>query len=153
MGNSTYIAPANATDLMTGNLDSLANGANNIGATAIDNSTNRYFYAIFELALAAVDLNASTNPAVELYLVPSYDGATYADAGTDASTTRHPPAQYLVAVMGLDPGAASVAHKAVSPHVILDPIKYTPVVVNETGQNFAASGNTLKVKTYTATTA
>lgn len=137
---------------MSTNIATLGNDKSNIGATAIDNTTNRYFYAIFELVLAAVDLSASTNPSVSLYLVPSYDGTNYADDGTDDSTTLHPPQQYQVAAMGVDPGVGSIAHRAVSPHIMIDPIKYTPVIVNKTGQAFV-SANTLKAKYYTPTTA
>jgi hypothetical protein len=137
---------------MSTNIATLGNDKSNIGATAIDNTTNRYFYAIFELVLAAVDLSAQANPAVSLYLVPSYDGTNYADDGTDDSTTLYPPQQYQVAAMGVDPGAGSIAHRAVSPHILIDPVKYTPVIVNKTGAAFV-SANTLKAKYYTVTTA
>lgn len=153
MGNSTYIAPAvqGTETLMSTDLNTLANDAVNVGAVLPDNSSNRYFYAEFELVLASVDLSAQINPGVELYLVPSYDGTNYADTGTDASTTVYPPAQYLVAVLGV--AETSAAHRAVSPHIMIDPLKYTPVVINKTGAALAASGNTLKCKYYTVTTA
>lgn len=153
MGSSTYIAPAGATELMKANLNALANDTVNVGATIIDNTTNRYFYAIFELELASVDLSSQNNPAVELYLVPSYDDTNYADTGTDASATVYPPTQYLVAVLGV--AETSAAHRAVSPHVMLDPVKYTPVVINKTGAALAttATDNILNIKTYTVTTA
>lgn len=153
MGNSTYIAPAvqGTETLMSTDLNSLANDAVNVGAVLPDNTSNRYFYAEFELVLASVDLSAQINPGVELYLVPSYDGTNYADVGTDASTTVYPPAQYLVAVLGV--AETSAAHRAVSPHIMIDPLKYTPVVINKTGVALAASGNTLKSKYYTVTTA
>ncbi len=151
MGNTTYIAPAGEQTLMDTDLNALANLTTNVGAVVIDNTTNRYLYAEFEIVLASVDLSAQVNPAVELYLVPSYDGTNYADTGTDASTTIYPPAQYLVAVMGV--AITSAAHKAISPHILIDPIKYTPVVINKTGAIFGATLNTLKVKYYTPTTA
>ena len=153
MGNSTYIAPAveGTETLMSADLNSLANNAVNVGVVLPDNTTNRYFYVEFELILTSVDLSAQANPAVEVYLVPSYDGTNYADTGTDASLTVYPPTQYLVAVMGV--AETSAAHRSVSPHVIIDPLKYTPVVINKTGAAFAAATNTLKSKYYTATTA
>ena len=153
MGASTYIAPVTqgTETLMSADLNSLADDAVNVGAVLPDNTSNRYFYGIFELVLATVDLSAQNNPAVELYMVPSYDGTNYADTGTDASTTVLPPAQYLVAVLGV--AESSAAHRAISPHVMLDPVKYTPVVVNKTGAALNSSGNTLKSKYYTATTA
>ncbi len=151
MGNTTYIAPAGEQTLMDTDLNALASLTTNVGAVVIDNTTNRYLYAEFELVLASVDLSAQVNPAVEVYLVPSYDGTNYADTGTDASTTILPPAQYLVAVMGV--AITSAAHRAVSPHILIDPIKYTPVVINKTGAAFGATLNTLKVKYYTPSTA
>ncbi len=151
MGNTTYIAPAGEQTLMDTDLNALASLTTNVGAVVIDNTTNRYLYAEFELVLASVDLSAQVNPAVEIYLVPSYDGTNYADTGTDASTTILPPAQYLVAVMGV--AITNAAHRAVSPHILIDPIKYTPVVINKTGIALAATLNTLKAKYYTPTTA
>ena len=153
MGNSTYIQPANATELMKADLNALAIDASNVGAVILDNSSNKYFYAVFELELGSVDLSAKTNPACELYLVPSYDDTNYADTGTDASTTVYPPQQYFVCVLGV--AETSAAHRAVSPHIMLDPVNYTPVLINKTGAALAASAttNVLTVKTYTPTTA
>lgn len=152
MGNSTYTPPAvQGTEiLMSADLDSLADNAVNVGIVLPDNTSNRYFYAEFELYLASVDLSAQTNPGVELYLVPSYDSTNYADAGTDASATVYPPTQYFVAVLGM--AETSAVHRAVSPHVMIDPLKYTPVVINKTGVALAATGNVLKSKYYTVTT-
>jgi len=153
MGNTTFIAPANEQTLMDTDLNALANLTTNVGAVVIDNTTNRYLYAIFELYLASIDLSAQTNPAVELYLIPSFDGTNYADTGDDADTVDYPPAQYLVAVMGFNTADVAEVHRAVSPHIMLDPVKYKPVVINRLGVAMPATLNTLKVKTYTATTA
>jgi len=153
MGNSTYIAPAvqGTETLMSTDLNSLADDTVNVGAVLPDNTSNRFFYAEFELYLASVDLSAQNNPGVELYMVPSYDGTNYADVGTDASATVYPPTQYLVAVLGV--AETSAVHRAVSPHVMIDPLKYTPVVINKTGAALAGTGNVLKSKYYTVTTA
>ncbi len=153
MGNTTYTAPvvSGTETLMSTDLNSLANNTTNVGAVVIDNTSNLYLYIEFELVLASVDLSAQTNPAVEVYLIPSYNGTNYADTGTDASTTILPPSQYLVAVMGVV--ITNAAHLAVSSHIMLDPIKYTPVVINKTGVALAAANNTLKFKVYTPTVA
>ena len=153
MGASTYISPAvQGTEiLMDTVLNSLADNTTNVGTVLPDNTSNRYFFAEFELYLASVDLSAKTNPGVELYMVPSYDGTNYADVGTDASATVYPPQQYLVAVLGV--AETSAVHRAVSPHVLIDPLKYTPVVINKTGAAFASTGNVLKSKYYTLNTA
>lgn len=153
MGNSTYIAPAveGTETLMSTDLNSLADNTVNVGAVLPDNTSNRYFFVEFELVLASVDLSAKTNPGVEVYMVPSYDGTNYADTGTDASNSVYPPTQYLVAVLGV--AETSAAHRAISPHILIDPLKYTPVVINKTGAAFAAADNILKSKYYTLTTA
>lgn len=153
MGNSTYITPAvqGTETLMSTDLNALADNTVNVGAVLPDNTTNRYFYAEFELYLATVNLSAQTNPAVELFMVPSYDGTNYADVGTDGSATVYPPMQYNVSVLGV--AATSAVHLAVSPHIMLDPIKYTPVLINKTGAALGATGNVLKAKYYTLTTA
>lgn len=153
MGNSTYIAPEvqGTETLMDTVLNSLADNTVNVGSVLPDNTSNRYFYAVFELLLAQVDLSAKTNPGVELYMVPSYDGTNYGDTGTDASNSVYPPTQYLVCVLGV--AETDAAHRAISPHIMLDPLKYTPVVINKTGAALAATGNVLKSKYYTTTTA
>lgn len=153
MGNSTYIAPAvqGTETLMSTDLNSLANDTVNVGTVLPDNTSNRYFYVEFELYLASVDLSAQDNPAVEIFMVPSYDGTNYGDTGTDGSSTVYPPMQYLAAVLGV--AGTSAAHRSVSPHILIDPLKYTPVVINKTGAALASSGNTLKSKYYTTTTA
>jgi hypothetical protein len=153
MGNSTFTALATegTETLMSTDLNALADNASNVGVVLPNNTTNRYFYAVFELYLASVDLSAKTNPGVMLYLAPSYDGTNYADTGTDASGTVYPPMQYLACVLGV--AETSAVHRAVSPHIMLDPLKYTPVVVNKTGAALAGTGNVLKSKYYTITTA
>lgn len=152
MGNTFFIVPiVSGTEiLMSTDLNSLANNTVKVGSVIIDNTSNRYLYVEFELVIASVDLSAQVNPAVELYLIPSYDGINYADTGIDGSTTILPPNQYLVAVMGVV--ITNAAHRAISPHIMLDPIKYTPVVINKTGVALAAANNTLKFKIYTTIT-
>lgn len=153
MGNSTYIAPVvqGTETLMSTDLNGLADATVNVGVVLPDNTSNRYLFAEFELVLASADLSAKTNPGVELYLVPSYDGTNYGDTGTDGSNSVYPPVQYNVCVLGV--AETSAAHRAVSPHILLDPLKYTPVIINKTGATLAGAGNTLKSKYYTLTTA
>ena len=153
MGNSTYLAPVvqGTETLMSTDLNSLADNAVNVGVVLPDNTSNRYFYMVLEAYLASVDLSAKTNPALEVFFVPSYDGTNYGDVGTDASTTVYPPQQYQVCVLGV--AETSAAHRAISPHILFDPLKYTPVVINTTGAALAATGNVLKSKYYTVTTA
>ena len=151
MGNSTFTAPANEQTLIDTGLNALANDAIKISTAILDNTSNRFYNSVIELVLSSVDLTSQSNPAADLYLVPSYDGTNYADTGTDDSTTIYPPAQYFLAAMGV--AKTSAVHRAVSSRLMLDPLKYKAVLINKTGAGFGATNNTLKVKTYTNTTA
>ncbi len=147
MGNATYNQSPTLSDLMTTGLNALADDTVNVGSTIVDNTTNKYYYATFEIYLPIIDLSGTTNPALELYLVPSADGTNYADTGTDGGTTDYPSSVYLVGVFGIQ--ETNAAHRAVLERVVLSPLKYTPVIINKTQAALAATLNTLKVGTYT----
>lgn len=134
------------TTYMSTDLNSLANNTTNIGATAFDNTVSKDMYAAAELVLASVDLSGQTNPSVELYIVPSIDGTNYVDDGTDASTTDYPPSSALAGVFQIQ--ATNAAHRSAIEIFQLGPYKYTVVVINKTGVALAASGNTLKITTF-----
>ena len=150
MGNATYNqSPSADQTLMSTDLNSLADDTTNVGVVILDNTSNRFYYATFELYLATANLSSATNPAVELYMVPSPFGTNYADTGTDGSTTDYPSPVYLVGIFGLQ--ETSAVHRAVIERVVLSPLKYTPVVINKSSAAFNASGNTLKIGVYTDT--
>jgi hypothetical protein len=95
-----------------------------------------------ELYIAEQGSARSAGAYVTLYLVPSVDGTNYTYGG-DALT---PPATCLVGDFVLD---ATVTARYVSlPCIAIPPTKFKLLVINETGQAFAASGNTLKYRTY-----
>lgn len=145
-GDINFSGAISLTSYMTTNLNSLADETTNIGGTVLDNTSSEHTNFVAELYLGSVDLSAETNPAVELYLVPSGDGTNYADDGTDASTTDYPAVSYLAGVFAIQ--ATSAVHRAVivMQDYLLN-LKYTPVLINKTGVAFAASGNTLKIGT------
>ena len=147
MGNAIYNQTPSLSNLMTTDLNALADNAVNVGGTILNNTSLKYYYATFELYLPQIDLSGKTNPVVELYLVPSADGTNYADTGTDASTTDYPSSVYLVGIFGIQ--QTNLAHRAVLERVVLSPLKHTPVVINKTQAAFAATLNTLKVGIYT----
>lgn len=145
-GDLNFSGAISLSDMMTTDLNSLASTKSNVGAVVLDNTSNEHQNFVAELVLASVDLSAQTNPAVELYLVPSADGTNYADTGTDDSATDLPNSRYLAGIFGIQ--ATSAAHRAVivMQGYLLN-LKYTPVLVNKTGAAFAATGNTLKIGT------
>jgi hypothetical protein len=158
---TTFIYTSSPTLTLTSGmgvgLNALANNAMKIAATTLDNTSSRHFYANAYLFCHNVDLSAQTNPAVELYLVPespitnifgeanTYDGFT--------SSNVYPPSTYLNGVFPLTAtksgGLYSGGQHAILTHMIIDPIKYKPIVINKTGAALAATSNTLTFGTYT----
>ena len=122
-------------------LNSLANNGNKLGAE-IDNRNNRHFYMDIEVLLAQVDLSAQTNPSIDIYLLPSLDDTNYAD-GADATD---PSVQHLAKSVGVLESDA--AHREVSRGIVIPPAKFKLLVENKTGAALAASGNTVKYRTY-----
>jgi len=151
MGVSSYDSTPTLTTYMSTDLNSLANNTTNIGGTIFDNSTTRDFYMGAELVLATIDLSAQTNPAVELYMVPSIDGTNYCEVGADASTTDYPPSTTLVGIFAIQ--ETNATHRSAIEIFRLGPYKYTPILINKTGAAFAATGNTLKMGPFSETTA
>lgn len=147
MTNVIYNQTPSLVTMMDTDLNALADTHTNVGADILDNTNNRRYYAVAEIYLPAIDLSGETNPAVELYLIPSADGTNYADTGTDASAADYPPATCLVGVFAIQ--ETNAAHRSVIEHIILDPLKYKPVVINKTGAAFSGTLNTLKIGTFT----
>lgn len=130
------------TAYLSTDLNSLANAARAIGA-AIDNSTGLDVYMDLELYLAEQGSARSSGARVDVYLISSLDGGTNYGYG-DASTA--PPAHALVWSFVLD--AAVTARYVTSKPFIVGPGHHKLLVVNNTGQAFAASGNTLKHRVF-----
>ncbi|NIT55419.1 MAG: hypothetical protein GWN00_04030 [Aliifodinibius sp.] len=151
MGEANYDSTPTLATYMTNGLDGLADNTTNVGGTIFDNSSNLDFYMCAELVLNSVDLSSETNPTVELYMVPSIDGTNYCDTGSDASSTDIPPASTLAGIFIIQETNAS--HRAGIEMFRIGPLKYTPVIINKTGQAFHATTNTLKMGTFSETTA
>lgn len=130
-----------ATTYLTTELNALADGANKLGA-AIDNTANGDMYADFELYLATQGAARSSGAYVGLYILPSVDGTNYC-YGADAVD---PPASTLRGVFPLD--AVTTARYVTLTHILLPAGLFKVLVINETGQAFAATLNTLKYALY-----
>lgn len=140
------------TSLLTTSLNSLADDTTDDGAqTAIDNeTTNLCTHMDLEFTIASVNLSASVNPAIWVYLIESVDGGTDFDIYTDGTATAGlmPPTDKLIAIMGVRPGAGAEAKTVVKSMIPIPPGQFKLLVRNKCGAALAASGNILAYRTY-----
>lgn len=140
MATVTWEAPSSFSNVLTTELDSLADAAACTASSAIDNSTNLDIFA--DLSLILGSSNPSGSPYWEVHLLPRLgDGSTYADR--NAST--------LVATIAVDTGSST--KEGMARGIIIPPGHYKWQLVNRTGVANAASGNTASVRTYGETVA
>jgi len=132
--------PAEVTYLST-EINALADGGNDLGAT-IDNSANGDMYMDLELYLAEQGSARDTGAFVALYILPSVDGVNFCYGGDSLD----PPANTHRANFLFD--AAVTARYSTVIHILLPAGLFRMLVMNETGQTFAATGNTLKYTLY-----
>ncbi len=134
-----------ATEILGTALDSLGAGSNKITTSAQSNdaSSERFLYGVWELNLAAQGTNRSTGARVDVYLLPTIDGTNYSYGGDSLDPSQ---SNYSFS-FNLDDGALA-ARRVVIDGIQLPPTDFHTLVINETGQAFASSGNTLKLRRY-----
>jgi len=133
--------PAAASLYLSAQLDGLADGANKLGGV-IDNTSNGDMYMDAELYIATQPGARSAGAFVALYILASVDNVNYC-YGTDAVD---PPSSALVCNLDFD--AVATARLHTKKHILLPAGRFKMLVINETGQAFAAANNTLKYKVY-----
>lgn len=138
MGEVTWTAYGTETNALTTELNSLADGAESSLGSEIDNTTNRD--QLMDLNIALASLNPTGAPYVVIKVHTSVDGTNYEDG--DAAPSYH------VAV-----STGSGAKRASLRHIPLSPGKHKLALTNETNVSLAASGNTVKYRTYSPTVA
>jgi hypothetical protein len=143
---STKLAVAAAASIMTTDLNSLATGQSNLSA-AYDNGTNLYIWGDFEL-LVTFGVAPTAGWMVDMYLAPAVDGSNYADSSDGASPVTSGP-NYIG---GYPLRAVTSAQRIVIRGIPLPPCSFKIMLVNNSGQSMAASGNTLKMLPYYMTT-
>lgn len=126
--------------LLTTELNSLANNAAAISASAITNTTELDQYADFELVFQHGSA-PTADTTHDLYLVRSVDGTNYED-----SSSSRPPAMGSVGSFVCD--NTTSAQRKVIPSILLPPGDHKIMLVNKSGQAMASSANTLKALVY-----
>lgn len=133
---------AAAVPQLTTGLNSLANATNSGASATIDNTTNLDLYMDCELVLAAQGAARSTGATVTLYIVNSLDGTNFDDVN---ETTAE-----VGGVWPLD--AATTARRRTIRDIPVSPGKFQLFIRNNTGQAFAASGNTVSTRFHSVKT-
>ena len=137
-----WVAPEALTSYLTTELNSLADstsdttGFSAVGAE-IANETDLYQYISLELVIAAQGAARSAGGFVAVYINYAADGTTYDDTSNKAFTE-------LLGVFGLD--AAVTARRLTKTNLPIPPLDFKLLVLNDTGQALAATGNTLKYR-------
>ena|SRR6185503_18762130 len=126
-------------------LNSLANGSCLLSDVAISNQTALDKYMDLSVVLAsAAFTGAGINISVHLYPLND-DGSTYGDSkfgSAAAGPCAYPPAAVIPLV------AATQAQTGSAVGIVIPPGTFKLVFCNNGGVNLAASGNTLKYRTY-----
>lgn len=148
MGEATWTgyAAAAATAIST-DMNSDADAAYAISA-AIDNSSNLDTFMDVELYLASVDLSAQTNPAIYIWIITRFDGTNFSDGDVTDGCGRAPDA-----IIPLNVGTGAEVKREVARQIIIPPEQFKILYQNNTGAALAASGNTIKYRTYGMTVA
>lgn len=144
MATFKWAEPTAISTLLSTEMNSLGNGSNKITTTAHDNTgaNNRYMYADFEFYIAEQASARSAGAFVALYILPSVDGTNFAYGGDSLD----PASDKWRANFQFD--AVVTARYGTIEGILLPNAKFHVLVMNETGQAFAASGNTLKMVKY-----
>ena len=141
---SKWEAPASIVSYLTTELNSLADGANVLGAK-VDNvadGENEMFINL-ELNLAATS-SRDADARIEIYVLYSVDDTNF-DMG---SASVDPRPETLLTVMSFD--AATTARTRMAVNLPIAPFDFKLLIMNELGQAFFGSGSTLKYRLHSA---
>lgn len=144
MAQSKWSSHTTEATVLSTELNSLVNGGNKITTTPLSNdgSDELYLYAMLRMTIAAQGTNRLAGANISVYFIPEV-GATYAFGGDSLD----PPAELLVWSFSFDSGALA-ARENVSLPITLPPTDFHVLVINNTGQTLASSGNTLKIEKF-----
>ncbi len=138
-----YTARSTAVTVLTTELNGLTNGSVSTLSATQDNTTAglRFPLAQVEINLAAQATNRAIGAYVAVYFIPELDGTNF------GTTTGECLDNYFVGSAAVNSAALTAAT------MILDRVRvpvgnYKVALKNVTGQAFAATGNTVELRTY-----
>ena len=144
MGETTWTARGAATDLLTTEMNSLADAGSAISTSEFDNSTNLDLFCDLEFSLASIDLSAVNNPAVYVWFINNL--SVQEDGSGSIIPARIP--DVIIPLREVSATQVVTISRINCPNISFD-----TVVQNETGVAFAGTTNILKIETYGITTA
>jgi len=142
MATIKYGAPGSPANVMTTELNAIANAAGAITATALSNDAagELHLFATFELYLAAQGSARTEGAAVLMYILPETSD-NYSFGGASLQPLQAPDI-----VFSFD--AATTARYVAVSSIQLPPTNFHIVLWNSTGQTLAATGNILAWEVY-----
>lgn len=143
MATIKYEAPASTSTILTTELNSLGDGANKLSsAISNDAAGELYLYMDIEIYVATQASARAADARVDVYILEELDGSNYTYGGD----SDDPPDNAWVGAFIFD--AATTARYNHLRGIPLPPTDFKILIINETGQAFASSGNTLKIAKY-----
>lgn len=143
MATIKYEAPASISTILSTELNSLADGGNKLSAALSNDAAGElYLYADFELYLSTQGSARASDARVDIYILIETDGSNYTYGGD----SQDPPENSWVGSMLFD--ATTTARYNHLRGIQLPPTDFKVLLINETGQALASTGNTLKWTKY-----
>ena len=134
-GNNLWLTyPAAVANVLTTQLNALADGSVTALSSEIDNSTNQHLYCDFQVDLISLNI-ASTTAFLHIFIVPTVDGTNYPDWTSGAAATYH--SAYLRGVILVQSGNS--AHRVNFEEIRIPPGKYKVAIRNGLGVAMATS--------------
>ncbi len=141
VGTNGYLA--SAANLLTTELNALANASLTAAGTAIDNSAvNAAIYCDVEF-IAGGTWATGTNPYMELWFLRSLDGGSNYEEGSNTVT----PGRRANVIIQFRP-SVTIAQRIIVPMVLLPPGHFKPLIKQTTNATLPATGNILRLRTY-----
>lgn len=109
-----------------------------------DNTSDLDIYADFELVVAYSVAPSAGAKTCELYIVPTIDGENYATA----STLLNPQRFLMVGVFESVAPSVTTPERLILTQITIPPRNFRVLIRNQSGQNWAATGNTLRMRKY-----